>query len=128
MARSTYVFVLMLACVALAGCVTSSRTAGVNNVWRAACVNFESGRTTEQEVLDQLGPPSQVIALRDYTVYYYLLESTQDDKLITILYNTESESVYYDRAIFFFDHQGILQRWSSSKECLPLRRGPQTCR
>lgn len=126
--RRLPVTLLGLAALLLApACISSERTAGVNNLWRKAGTSFVPGETTEQQVLDALGPPSQLIALKTYTVYYYMLEKSTDDGLITIVYNTSKENVIYDRAIFFFDDGGVLHHWSSSDECLPLREGPACC-
>lgn len=110
-----------------AACIRSERTAGVNNLWRKPGTEFVQGVTTEQQLLDALGPPSQLIALKQYTVYYYMLEQSNDDGMITIVYNTSKESVVYDRAVFFFDENGVLHHWSKSDECLPLRQGPACC-
>jgi hypothetical protein len=112
--------VLILGAPLLAGCIRGKHTTGVSNLWRVPGVDFTTGQTRDQDVLDALGPPSQLIALEKYTVYYYLLEKSDKTGLITIIYNANKQEVFYDRAIFFFDHQGILQRWSTSKESLPL--------
>ena len=117
--------VLILGVTLLAGCVTAKHTTGVNNYWRASDVEFTVGQTREQDVLDALGPPSQLIALHEYTVYYYLLEESDKKGIITIIYNANTQDVVYDRVIFFFDKHGVLQRWAKSKECLPLRQEPQ---
>jgi hypothetical protein len=125
--RGATAWVLALGVALLSGCVKSDHTTGVNNLWRDPGVTFMTGVTTEQEVLDALGPPSQLIALKEYTVYYYLLENSKKKGLITIIYNANKENVVYDRAIFFFDSSGILHHWTSSKECLPMRKGPECC-
>jgi len=120
------VAVFTLLCVALlGGCVTAKHTTGVNNYWRAPGVEFTVGQTREQDVLEALGPPSQLIALQEYTVYYYLLEESDKKGIITIIYNANTQDVVYDRAIFFFDKNGVLHRWAKSKECLPMRQEPQ---
>jgi hypothetical protein len=127
MRRIAVLFLAFAVAVVTPACITSERTAGVNNLWRRAGTTFVPGETTEQQVLDALGPPSQLIALKEYTVYYYLLEKSTDDGGITIVYNFSKEAVIYDRAIFFFDEKGVLHRWSTSDECLPLREGPACC-
>ena len=127
MQRFTAGLVLLATLAFTPACIRSERLAGVNNLWRKAGTRFAPGKTTEQQVLDALGPPSQLIALKEYTVYYYMLEKSTDDGMITIVYNTSKESVVYDRAIFFFDAEGVLHHWSSSDECLPLRQGPACC-
>ncbi len=65
--------------------------------------------TTQAEVLDLLGPPSQLISLRDQTVFYYLTEEMSGKGQIFIVWNQVSAESKYDRAIFFFDAGGVLQ-------------------
>ena len=70
-------------------------------------------KTTRQQVLEALGPPSQVIALDDETVLYYLFERTAGDGLILIVYNQFKVDTRYDRAIFFFDGEDRLTDYAS---------------
>ena len=112
----------LLVCVALtSGCATYDRRAGVANLWREeAGVAFEDGVTTRREILERLGPPSQVIDLDDRVVLYYLRERTHGRIQIMILYNRQSENISYDRAIFFFDRDGVLVEHAFSREEIPL--------
>jgi hypothetical protein len=64
-------------------------------------------------VLDALGPPSQVIALDDETVLYYLFEKAEGEGMILILYNRIEVETRYDRAIFFFDKNDLLTDYST---------------
>jgi len=97
------------------GCAQISRTSGVENTWRDPQVGFHNGVTTQDEVLDQLGPPSQIIALPDRTVFYYLFEKTNGKLLFLILYNQATTSITYDRAIFFFNLDHILEHYALSR-------------
>ncbi|MBT3409092.1 MAG: hypothetical protein HN430_00155, partial [Halieaceae bacterium] len=65
------------------------------------------------DILEALGPPSQVIALGDETVLYYLFERTEGKGLILIVYNEFKTDTRYDRAIFFFDADDRLTDFSS---------------
>ena len=101
----------------LTGCTSFGSTDGVENVWREIPVErFEKGVTTQAEVLELLGPPSQLIALNEQTVFYYLTEKTSGKGKIFIVYNQIDASSKYDRAIFFFDRDGTLQEFAYSKE------------
>ena len=98
------------------GCANFKSVQGVNSPWeddkRQA---WKRGESTKSEVLEALGPPSQLIALHDGTVLYYLRERGQGSAKIFILYNTGSLKVEYDRAIFFFDMEGVLTDYSYSQ-------------
>lgn len=61
--------------VLLARCASYGAVAGVDNLWRELAVDeFKKGIITQTPVLDQLGPPSQLISLQEQTVFYYLTE------------------------------------------------------
>ena len=101
----------------LTGCTSFGSTDGVETVWREIPVErFEKGVTTQAEVLELLGPLSQLIALNEQTVFYYLTEKTSGKGKIFIVYNQIDASSKYDRAIFFFDRDGTLQEFAYSKE------------
>jgi hypothetical protein len=105
------------ALAAIVGCASFQRTRGVDNVWRDAGVSAPViGQTTQSDVLSQLGPPSQVIGLRDQTVFYYLKEHDEGRGGIFLVYNWVKEDVSYDRAIFFFNADGVLQDYGFSDE------------
>ena len=105
--------------IALPACSRTKSTAGVENRWRDPDVRFEEGVSTQADVLARLGPPSQIIALRDQTVFYYLNETLRSDRLITFVYNHADRQLTYDRAIFFFDGDGVLSKLSYSQETNP---------
>ena len=117
--RSRFAFLAVLLVPFLSACVVRDRAAGVSNTWRRGELEFEVGESTEQDVMDRLGPPSQVIDLGGRTVFYYLHERLEGSGLILILYNRNQEDIRYDRAIFFFDPEGVLQAWKTSEEAFP---------
>ena len=112
---------LLLALVVLsAGCANWNEDAGVDNHWRAeATPTWTPGVSTADEVMAALGPPSQIINLGDRVVYYYLAESISGRGYYFLVYNTTNSRTSYDRAIFFFDADGRLERHAYSKEALP---------
>ena len=91
--KSAIAVVLILGVPLLAGCIRGKHTTGVSNLWRVPGLTFTNGQTSDQEVLDALGPPSQLIALEKYTVFYYLLEKSDKTGLITIVYNMNTQEV-----------------------------------
>jgi len=99
------------------GCASFERNQGVANAWRDPSVAAPViGQTTESDIIQALGPPSQVIGLRDQTVFYYLTERREGKGAILLLYNWVKEDTIYDRAIFFFDRNGVLREYGFSKE------------
>ena len=104
------------------GCANRQSQMGVENLWRAdPAPAFEIGGTTQSEVMDALGPPSQVIALGDRTLFYYLREQQKLQSLSVILYSHSRERILYDRAIFFFNREGVLEDFALSKEAIARR-------
>jgi hypothetical protein len=104
----------------LGGCSSDKGYSGVDNVWRSADPPvWKVGKTTETDVIDALGPPSQLIGLQKETVYYYLREERKASGLFLLIYNWKTQTLVYDRAIFFFDKQGTLTKFSYSLEALP---------
>ncbi len=104
----------------LAGCSSWDGYAGVENEWRSPDVPpWEPGVTTASEVTAVLGPPSQLIALHDETVFYYMREGKGGHALMLFVWNTGTQTTSYDRAMFFFDKQGLLRKYSYSPEALP---------
>ena len=113
--RSTTALVLLL--VLAAGCTSFGSVDGVSNLWREVPADsFEEGVTTQADVLDLLGPPSQLINLKDQSVFYYLAQSSTGTGRIFVVWNKTTEKTEYDRAIFFFDAEGILQQFAFSEE------------
>ena len=103
--------------ILLTGCASYGAVDGVDNLWRDVPADtFEKGVTTQADVLELLGPPSQLISLQNQNVFYYLTEEMSGDGKIFIVWNQASAESKYDRAIFFFDTNGVLQEFSFSKE------------
>ena len=107
--------ILLLGATLLAGgCAQYENKRGVLEQWQDGSGQaFVPGQTSRQDVLKALGPPSQVIALGDETVLYYLYERTEGDGLILIVYNQFKTNTQYDRAIFFFDANDKLSDYAS---------------
>jgi len=110
-------------CIAMgSGCANRQSQMGVENLWRSdPAPVFEIGHTTQSEVMKALGPPSQVIAFGERTLFYYLREQQKLQSLSVIIYSQSREKILYDRAIFFFDRQGVLQDFALSDEEIPRR-------
>src|SRR5262245_45168671 len=109
-------YAILFVLLATTGCAEISKKAGVENRWRDQNIVLQEGVTTQQQVLTQLGPPSQIIALPAKTVFYYLFEETKGRLMFLILYNQANTNITYDRAIFFFNKDGILETYSFSKK------------
>jgi len=109
------VIIAVLLLTLLSACVNYNRDSGVENLWRQP-QSFDKGVTTSQEVLVALGPPSQVLSVSNQTIYYYLKEAVTREGLILIIYNETTEVSTFDRAIFFFNEQGVLVDFSYSKQ------------
>jgi len=98
-------------------CAKFGSVDGVENLWREVPIDqFQRGVTTQSDVLELLGPPSQLINLEKQVVFYYLAQQRKGKGMILIVYNQMEEKHQYDRAIFFFDQDGVLQEVSYSKE------------
>jgi len=119
--RGTALHVLLgLMVLSLSACAKFSSQQGVDNLWRAEdAVQFQVGRTTQSDVLEALGPPSQIISLNDGSVFYYLREYKSGAATVFIVYNEAHMDVLYDRAVFFFDRDGKLTQHSYSTEEAP---------
>lgn len=113
---------ILLGCslILLVGCSSDSGYSGVDNIWRSSNPPvWEAGKTTEADVIDALGPPSQLIGLEKETVYYYLREERKATGVFLLAYNWKNQKLVYDRAIFFFDLRGTLTKYAYSHEALP---------
>jgi outer membrane protein assembly factor BamE (lipoprotein component of BamABCDE complex) len=106
---------LLLTAVAfLSGCVQFRNQRGIEVAWQDEVVaRLQKGESTRADVLALLGPPSQVIALEDETVLYYLFEDAEGDGLLLIVYNNIKIQTHYDRAIFFFDENDVLSDYAT---------------
>jgi outer membrane protein assembly factor BamE (lipoprotein component of BamABCDE complex) len=98
----------------LSACVQFKSKRGVEVAWQRDVVEkLIRGQSTRADVLDALGPPSQVISLQEETVLYYLFEKAEGEGMILILYNRIEVDTRYDRAIFFFDENDLLTDYST---------------
>ena len=98
----------------LSGCVQFDSQRGIEVAWQDQVVaGLRKGESTRADVLELLGPPSQVIALREETVLYYLFEKAEGDGLLLIVYNSIDINTHYDRAIFFFDENDVLSDYAT---------------
>ncbi len=108
---------LALLMVIATGCTRTQSERGVYPLWRALPDDaLEIGATTKSEVLAVLGPPSQVITHQSGEIFYYLYEEASSRGLILLVYNSNHINTRYDRAIFFFDENGVLQDYATSSE------------
>ena len=116
MIRSRRALTGSILCVMLAatGCAEISKKAGVENRWREEHIVLREGVTTQQQVLAQRGPPSQLIALPEKTVFYDLCEETKGRLVFLRLYNQANTNMTYDRAICFFHTNGLLETYAFS--------------
>lgn len=104
-ARCLVPFLLLL----VAGCAQYENRRGVEAGWTDAYMQtLQPGVTTRAEVMAALGPPSQVIALEGESILYYLFERSDGEGIVLVLYNRMQIDTQYDRAIFFFDENGLL--------------------
>jgi outer membrane protein assembly factor BamE (lipoprotein component of BamABCDE complex) len=105
---------LALCVLLLNGCAQFESKRGVEVNWQSVVTEkLVIGKTTRPEVLELLGPPSQVIALDNESVLYYLFEHSEGEGLILIVYNRMRIDTRYDRAIFFFDENDVLTEFST---------------
>jgi outer membrane protein assembly factor BamE (lipoprotein component of BamABCDE complex) len=116
LSRRSITWAILFVVLATTGCAKISKKTGVENRWREQDIVLHQGVSTQQEVLDQLGPPSQIIALPAKTVFYYLFEETKGRLLFLVLYNQANTNITYDRAIFFFNKDNILESYAFSKK------------
>jgi len=117
MLRTCFRATTVLAAIISCGCASYGAVDGVDNLWRDVPVEqFQRGVTTQADVLELLGPPSQLINLHEQTVFYYLTARTSGQGKIFILWNQVSAESEYDRAIFFFNTAGVLDDLAYSKE------------
>lgn len=102
----------------LTSCFSVSDQQGVDNLWReqARVEGITEGKTTQNEVITLFGPPSQIINLDNGSVFYYLLQERSGKGAFFLLYNFKRDRVSYDRAIFFFDKNGVLTEYGFSVE------------
>ncbi|MEE4190643.1 MAG: outer membrane protein assembly factor BamE [Halieaceae bacterium] len=114
MSTISRMLLLLTAVAFLSGCVQFRNQRGIEVAWQDEVVaRLQKGESTRADVLALLGPPSQVIALEDETVLYYLFEDAEGDGLLLIVYNNIKIQTHYDRAIFFFDENDVLSDYAT---------------
>jgi len=117
--KATLFLKVLLFSLVLTGCVNFASVDGVDNAWREVPLDqFQEGVTTQADVLAKLGPPSQLISLDKQVVFYYLAQQNTGKGQIFIVWNQMSEENLYDRAIFFFDQDGLLTDVAYSNESI----------
>jgi len=110
---------ILLIFLLLSSCMNYNRQRGVENTWREVeLTDFKNGESTQMDIVKILGPPSQIISLKSGPVLYYLSEQVEGGGFVLILFNHLKEKITYDRAVFFFDNDGILLEYSLSKESI----------
>jgi outer membrane protein assembly factor BamE (lipoprotein component of BamABCDE complex) len=102
----------------LSACINYQREIGAENIWRTH-TSFVRGSTTQADVLTTLGPPSQVIDMNSRSIFYYLQEQVVGTGFVLLIYNDTTEKTVYDRAMFVFDQQGVLEDFAYSHEQIP---------
>jgi outer membrane protein assembly factor BamE (lipoprotein component of BamABCDE complex) len=111
---SAPVFAALIVAVLLSGCVRYENKRGVDVLWQPeVTAQLIKGQSTREDILTLLGPPSQLIALEDETVLYYLFERSKGDGMILIVYNRMKIRTRYDRAVFFFDENDTLRDYAT---------------
>ena len=107
-------FAALVLTALLVGCVRYENKRGVDVLWQPeVTAQLVKGQTTRKDILTLLGPPSQLIALENETVLYYLFERSKGDGMILIVYNRMKIRTRYDRAVFFFDENDILRDYAT---------------
>lgn len=107
-------FAVLVLTALLVGCVRYENKRGVDVLWQPeVTAQLVKGQTTREDILTLLGPPSQLIALENETVLYYLFERSEGDGVILIVYNRMKIRTRYDRAVFFFDENDTLRDYAT---------------
>lgn len=115
MRRHAWVAALLV----LAGCSGATVQSGVANRWRSPGARYVAGQTSLDDVLRDLGPPSQIVPLENGgSIYFYVLQETSTFGVNALLFKTTDIDVYYDRALFQFDGQERLVRHSISGQAI----------
>lgn len=116
---------IFLSLTIFSGCFQATEEKGVLNQWRDSSLPpIEKGKTTETQILELLGPPSQVMNLGDQVIFYYMMEKTEGKGGYLLIYNWNNKKIRYDRAIFFFDKNRVLKDYALSKENFEYEKAP----
>ena len=115
-ARASVLLLVIAIGVFAGGCARIHTEKGLDPTWYGVDADtFRVGVSKQADVLDALGPPSQIIAGSGGDIFYYLYEEALGTGMIFILYNQVQLTTRYDRAIFFFDSAGVLQDYAVSE-------------
>lgn len=105
---------LVLASFLLGACAQFESKRGVEVTWQeTVTAQLTKGQSSRHDVMDLLGPPSQVISMDGESALYYLFEHSDGEGLILIVYNRFRIDTRYDRAIFFFDENDVLTEYAT---------------
>lgn len=111
----------LLAALWVCGCSIAHRHDGTPNEWRGdLAARIEVGTTSQQDVIGLFGPPTGIIELHEKTVFAYVLRYDYTTGLTLVVFNYYDTDIHYDRAVFFFDADEVLETYSFSKK--PLER------
>ncbi len=111
----------VLAALLVAGCSIAHRHDGTPNEWRSElAAGIEVGATTQQDIIGLFGPPAGIIELHDKSVFTYVLRYDYTTGLTLVVFNYYDTDIHYDRAVFFFGPDEVLETYSFSKQ--PLER------
>ena len=112
-----YVLLLSLSAAGLiTGCARIETEKGLEPTWYGVAADtFRVGVSTQSDVMEALGPPSQIITGKNGNIFYYLHEEAVGTGMIFIIYNQVQLTTRYDRAIFFFDAAGVLEDYAVSE-------------
>lgn len=111
------IFVACFLLTAVSGCMSYHREMGLENIWREKG-DFVRGESNQADIMQTLGPPSQIVDLNGRAVFYYLQEQVKGKRYFFLIYNWSHEKTVYDRAMFVFDSNGILEEFAYSHEDL----------
>jgi len=113
--RATRTALALVVALGVGACTRTQSERGVEPRWRQLADDaFSVGQTTQKDVMAALGPPSQVIADTQGTIFYYLYEESRTRGTILVVYNTITTETHYERAIFFFDTKGVLEEYATN--------------
>lgn len=114
MQRITLSLLAALCLSLVSACAQYENRRGVDVNWQnSVTTTLVRGQSTRSDVLELLGPPSQVVSMEDETAFYYLFEHSAGEGLILLVYNRFSVATDYDRAIFFFDDNDRLTDYAT---------------
>jgi len=106
--------VLFLLPLFFMGCTMGNREVGTSKQWSFDKIQLKT--TTEKQLLEVFGPPSliDIKSMKDRTVYYYWVERLKNKSLYLFVYNYWNVDIKYDRAMFVFNKEGILEYYGVS--------------